>query len=258
MSIYKKLLAAQKAVGYVAKNGKNTFQNYEYATESDIIDAVKSAYLDAGLVVITSTDSEIGHFEASGARGERYTCRWAKVRLSYEVVDADTGDKITGAFDGYAEDKGDKAIYKATTGANKYFLMKCFGVATGDDPENEQTVPVKKSQQDAEKKPWPPKGHEQNRSGGQGAGKKSFTPGVANPMSIAGKPSGIIPENDLQRAAAAVKKLTELRGRYNFSNTDVQTIGQIDSIKKMANEGNHTALWRAVALLENAGIRKAV
>jgi hypothetical protein len=40
---------------------------------------------------------------------------------------------------GYAEDTGgDKAIYKAMTGATKYFYMKVFGVATGDDPENEK------------------------------------------------------------------------------------------------------------------------
>ena len=34
-------------------------------------------------------------------------------------------------------DKGDKALYKAKTGALKYFLADNFMVATGDDPETE-------------------------------------------------------------------------------------------------------------------------
>lgn len=38
---------------------------------------------------------------------------------------------------GYAEDKGDKAVYKAITGATKYAFWKCFGLSTGDDPETE-------------------------------------------------------------------------------------------------------------------------
>ena len=37
----------------------------------------------------------------------------------------------------YLLDKGDKAGYKANTGAIKYYLANTFMVATGDDPETE-------------------------------------------------------------------------------------------------------------------------
>lgn len=132
-TLYSKILEAQKALGYVAKNGKNTFNNYNYAMESDILGAVKKAANDVGLVIVTSALAEIG--ETENAKNERM--HWAKVTLLYKVVDAETGDMVEGQFEGYAQDKGDKSIYKATTGANKYFLMKFFGVATGDDPEND-------------------------------------------------------------------------------------------------------------------------
>lgn len=147
-TLYQKILDAQKATGWVAKNGRNEFHKYDYATEADILTVVKSAALEAGLIIITSTASEIGTYtidkppNREGYAQGSETVRWAKVILSYQVIEADTGEKIEGTFDGYAEDKSDKAIYKAMTGANKYFLMKFFGVATGDDPEKEETQPL--------------------------------------------------------------------------------------------------------------------
>lgn len=39
---------------------------------------------------------------------------------------------------GEGMDTGDKAIYKAITGAQKYVLMKTFLIPTGDDPELEE------------------------------------------------------------------------------------------------------------------------
>jgi hypothetical protein len=41
----------------------------------------------------------------------------------------------TGHAFGQAADNGDKALYKAMTGAVKYWLYKTFLVSTGDDPE---------------------------------------------------------------------------------------------------------------------------
>lgn len=132
--LYSKILTAQKAIGYVKKNGKNTFNNYNYAMEADILDEVKSAANEAGLVLITSASSTLGSF--TNGKGE--IIRTADIILSYRVIDAETGESVDGCFPGYAEDKGDKAVYKAITGASKYFLMKFFGVPTGDDPEKDE------------------------------------------------------------------------------------------------------------------------
>lgn len=135
MTVYAKLLDAQKAIKHVAKNGRNNFQGYDYATEADVLDQVKTVANENGLVITTSAYSEIGIYPPD-PKGK--STRWAKVTLTYKVTDAETGETLEGSFDGYAEDSGDKAIYKATTGANKYFLMKFFGVPTGDDPEKDE------------------------------------------------------------------------------------------------------------------------
>ena len=46
---------------------------------------------------------------------------------------------------------GDKGIYKALTGCNKYALLKALQLATGDDPENEKEEPVRNAPQTAPK-----------------------------------------------------------------------------------------------------------
>ena len=49
---------------------------------------------------------------------------------------------------------GDKGLYKAITGANKYFLFKLFQIETGDDPERD-TAPVAQEAPQATHAHWP-------------------------------------------------------------------------------------------------------
>jgi len=44
---------------------------------------------------------------------------------------------LVGSMPGIGMDTGDKAIYKAETGAQKNFLMQLFLMSTGDDPEHD-------------------------------------------------------------------------------------------------------------------------
>ena len=58
-------------------------------------------------------------------------------KLQFRLFDAETGFYEDTIITGEAIDKGDKAGYKAYTGALKYYLANTFMVATGDDPEND-------------------------------------------------------------------------------------------------------------------------
>ena len=58
-------------------------------------------------------------------------------KLAFTLLDVETGFFETTKITGEGIDKGDKAGYKAYTGALKYFLANTFMVATGDDPEKE-------------------------------------------------------------------------------------------------------------------------
>ena len=67
------------------------------------------------------------------------------IKTHYWFICKDSGEMIDGTYHGAGEDKGDKAIYKAITGALKYILTTSFLIPTGDDPENETKSSVKKA-----------------------------------------------------------------------------------------------------------------
>jgi hypothetical protein len=58
--------------------------------------------------------------------------------MNYRFVDARSGEELTVRVPGEGADPGDKAPYKAMTGALKYALLQSFLLATGDDPEDER------------------------------------------------------------------------------------------------------------------------
>jgi hypothetical protein len=129
-------------VGYVQKTGKNAFHGYKYAGEADLLDKLRPAMLEAGLILLPSVDEVRGPDEHGNTT----------VRVGYTLMHKDGDvwpDKIYAA--GCGGDKanngkiGDKGVYKAITGANKYLLFKLFQIETGDDPESETAADDKES-----------------------------------------------------------------------------------------------------------------
>lgn len=130
------LQAAACCVGYVQKKGRNEFQNYNYVTESDVVAQTREALLENDIVIIPSVDS-VSHDE------------WGNTNIivTYTVHHTTSGESLTFRMAGAGNDRnskgvGDKGIYKALTGCNKYALLKALQLATGDDPEDEKTAPV--------------------------------------------------------------------------------------------------------------------
>ena len=60
------------------------------------------------------------------------------------LLDTETGESLSVTAPGYSEDfsykdnrpNGDKAVYKAITGATKYAVRSCFCLPSDDDPEH--------------------------------------------------------------------------------------------------------------------------
>ncbi|MDJ0649603.1 MAG: ERF family protein [Xenococcaceae cyanobacterium MO_188.B19] len=130
--LFKKLLSVQKNLKPVAESGKNTFQKYKYATSIDVLEPVKKTCNEFGLFIyLDVVDSQI--------EPGRATCK-----ICLTVVDCDSGESVSIAAFGHAEDwshkenrpTGDKAIYKAITGATKYAVRAMFVLPSSDDPEN--------------------------------------------------------------------------------------------------------------------------
>ena len=125
-SVYTKIAEVMDKVERIQKNGWNDFHKYKFATESDITDSVRPMLAQAGLAFF------------SNVLEQERTGDTTKVKMAFTLADIDTAEKLEFTFWGEGQDKGDKGLYKAYTGATKYFLKSIFLIATGDDPEYEK------------------------------------------------------------------------------------------------------------------------
>jgi hypothetical protein len=126
-----KLLEVMKDITWVEKRGENTFHNYKYATESDLVEMVRGKLSSRGIRTRFNLVSTAR--VAKGDKGGFIT----DIEVDWSFVDSQTGEIETSRVPGSGEDKGDKGVYKALTGSEKYWLMKTFLIPTGDDPEND-------------------------------------------------------------------------------------------------------------------------
>lgn len=122
-AIGKKILAVMEGIEKVSKDKKNSFHNYNYASDEAIVGAIREVLIKNGLIV---TPSQLECHQT----GELTT-----LAIEYTLLDVDSGEKIVSKVYGQGQDKGDKGVYKAATGAEKYFLLKTFLIPTTDDPE---------------------------------------------------------------------------------------------------------------------------
>lgn len=134
LSLVGKLAAVMGEVDWVPKDGVNQFHKYSYATEAGIVNAVRGSLAKHGVMIVPSVKStEWVAVQTSAGKNERL-CRLV---VHYRILDSESADVIELDMLGEGQDSGDKAFYKAMTGATKYALLKLFLIPTGDDPENE-------------------------------------------------------------------------------------------------------------------------
>lgn len=138
--LIKKLAEVMGAVGYIAKTGTNTAQNYKYARESDIVQAIRGELSTRHVMVIPDVLEVVNHERqrSDGKPGVPLT----RVKVVWHLIDGETGDEMTVCAFGDAMDSGDKGYYKAMTGCQKYLWMKMLHLPTGDDPEADRAKRV--------------------------------------------------------------------------------------------------------------------
>lgn len=132
------LAAARSEMAFVTKGGNNTFDKYLYAKLENYVDASKDALLKNGIVVISSVDKveQLDNRQTKNGNTE-YVVRIIMTMTAAHV----SGQWCQVVAVGDGQDRGDKAIYKANTGATKYGYARLFGLVTGDDSEeNEPTT----------------------------------------------------------------------------------------------------------------------
>lgn len=202
-SLVRKLAEVMGEVDRVPKSGRNNFHNYDYATEADIVAAVRSG-LSARNVMMLPNVISTEWKEIQRAKGGIERLCTLKVRFTFH--DGDSGETLDVEALGEGQDPGDKATYKAFTGATKYALLKTFLIPTGDDPEAEDDPAP--SQRASRSKPQMPQ-----RSATQAPATKSAPlPNASRePGSDDGEPDALERESaSIIKAAEAAKTQADL------------------------------------------------
>jgi hypothetical protein len=123
------------------KTGHNRQQGYDYVTDADVLAAVREKLAVRHVAFVAEVCGAT--FESIGETSNKAPKMLAQVRMTFTFIDGDSGESIQREFAGAGMDfGGEKGLYKAITGATKYFLMKTFLMPTGDDPESDHGVPA--------------------------------------------------------------------------------------------------------------------
>lgn len=123
----------------VGKSAHNKFDNYRYADLEDYLAVIKPELYKEGLAVITSmaTLNRLDNRKTKSGSEDNVV----QAELDITIVHK-SGQWIRARMYGEGQDRADKSIYKATTGARKYAIASLFNLATSDDPERDESVGI--------------------------------------------------------------------------------------------------------------------
>lgn len=133
-TILRAMNAVMSEVDYVQKKGENDFHGYKYATEADVLERLRPAMVKHGLILIPSVQqvSSVDQYGNTTVSIHYTLAHVSGAVWPQPVIAAGCGN------DRNKSGIGDKGLYKALTGANKYLLFKLFQIETGNDAEEPQ------------------------------------------------------------------------------------------------------------------------
>lgn len=118
----------------IEKDGHNDHYNYDYVTEAAVSELLRKKLSENCLFITMEVDESRVNVRQVGGKDKMLT----EIKTIHTIHDGETGEKLRLKFQGQGADNGDKGMYKAATGAVKYFLLKQFLVSSGDDPERDE------------------------------------------------------------------------------------------------------------------------
>lgn len=135
-SLVAKLVEIVKEIDHVEKAGRNDFQKYNYVRAADVAWLVRKALSDRNVYLVSDV-VEIRNYEIPAREGVMQAVD-VKMEFSFHDADEPTTPPIVLHSYGTGTDKGDKAVYKAMTGALKYGLRHAFIIPDESDPEADE------------------------------------------------------------------------------------------------------------------------
>ena len=133
LNLLQKLASAVAEIDSVDKRGTNEFQKYKYVKAADVAWMVRKALSQRNVYLVPDV-IEVRNYEIPAREG---VLQAVDVRMQFSFFDGDAPEvpPVVLHSCGTGTDKGDKAIYKAMTGALKYGLRHAFLIPDESDPE---------------------------------------------------------------------------------------------------------------------------
>lgn len=132
--IHAKMLKAMGSVDAVTKKGRNENQKYNYVKATDVANEVRSVLIEQGIAFSFSVTQTLHWDKQTNSGGTMFYCQ---IFCEASFTCTDGGGSVTVSGLGWGMDTGDKAPYKAITGALKYVLRCAFLIPDESDPEND-------------------------------------------------------------------------------------------------------------------------
>lgn len=136
MNLFEKLLEMQKRVDSVIKDGKNTSDKYDFASDENVLDKFRPMMDELGMLLIPKITGAQLHEGTTKSGTARYM---TEIFLDMVWRDVESGEEYVVPFYSQGVDlAGEKGVGKGLTYAEKYFLLKFFHVPTKkDDPDSD-------------------------------------------------------------------------------------------------------------------------
>lgn len=139
-SLFRKKAQIMLNLKAIPKRGWNKEQGYDYVTDADLYDAVRTEMAKANLALqVRMKDIRKEKETKTYSNGNSKETVTTLVDLDFILCCGDTGATETSPWTGSTLNPGDKAISAAVTVAEKYFLKATFIISTGDvadDPDS--------------------------------------------------------------------------------------------------------------------------
>jgi hypothetical protein len=139
MTLREKLIQVYEEIDHIEKLGTNSKQNYSYVRAADMVRAVRKTLLKLKVYAEINMVNE-RQYTIARAKDVNAPFNAVDVRCTIVFHDAESEEMLTSSGLGTGADTGDKAIYKAQTGAIKYALRNSFLVPDEADPEADPVV----------------------------------------------------------------------------------------------------------------------
>ena len=137
MKVYQAIGAVSAAISNqgISKARKNTQQGYNFRGIDDVLNALSSALVQAGLVILPRC-VERECVERTTAKGNALF--YVTCKVEFDLVSTEDGSKHTVCTYGEAMDSADKATNKAMSAAYKYLALLVFCIPTESTPDADQ------------------------------------------------------------------------------------------------------------------------